>query len=1451
MKQHTDSVFKAVLCCFFSFFFFGLHAQIDLSLQMMADPADPDIYTNTEVSVTVTNTGSATASGIEIEFPRPNQTVYTGGNEWTATQGSFIPFGTETWSVGSLAAGALATLTVSYFMLTEDAVTAYAQVTAANGSDSDSTPGNGTPPSVNEDDEASFAINGGSSFCEIRADSRSFVCNDNGTPNDGSDDTYLIDVFCQIIDGTSCGATFTVMGQTVPYGSQVTVGPFILAGPNFALDVADSNDPSISDFATIPAHSGTCSDIADECAGSILPNGGFELGFNNWNLFSGASTTTLSFSGIRALSVQNDDNGISFSQTINIQAGTSYDVSGYVEEGNGVGAMIYRYLDANGQVISTPTMSATPAGTWDFYESTSTAPANAAQMEVGGTGTPAAPVKYDAYCVRPATAMPCNPDVVAPTIAGCPSNITQSTNGSSANVSWTPPTASDNCTNSPSLTSTHQPGSSFPIGSTTVIYTAMDNAGNSSNCSFTVTVNQQGGGNDIDLELSLTLPNANPDQWTSYPAIATLTNTGGQTATVVKVHFPRPSGVTYTGGNEYTLSQGSFQPFGTQEWSVGSIPAGGSATLEVNYFLLLNDAPTAYAQVSAANENDADSTPDNGTPPTPNEDDEASTDGGGGNNCAITSDISDVQCADNATPNNPNDDTFTFSVLVNSNGDCAPVYSVTTDGNTVPGFNYGLLNTFGPFPISGGPVTMVFTDQMNASVTTSITVTTPPTCSNGGGGGGCAFTTYYTPTNLSPLSIGRELSLLEDAGGYTVFQNTEYESTFSQFTASDTYGLDLNGNVIADSQVPITSDYEVLVETDANDNVTMVFVQSADLPNGTEVPIDINYPNPTDVIVNNRAVKTSNGYAFGIGIVDVSQSPNIINRVIQTDNFGQNVVISEMPESAFYNGFGRLVEGSDGSIFTEWRTSSNYSLFTVPADGSDPWQKRVATDTPSSNWIETEASHDGNFVYTMKTDNQHTFVAKYNVSSGGLVGIDLVDLKTSAVPNGFRQTFASGIEPTADGGLLVNLRASEVIGNTPDFFVLAKYNAAGSLVWKQEIPDPDPDFELTPVGETSDGGALFAGRTINAPTGQTVFIKTTADGQLTPVCGSGGPQPDLFVADLNIENSPIAAGDVLTYNFDASNIGDAIATGNFFIKAYMSTDNTLSNDDIQDGTILTGNYGAGVVIADVQGASTIPASLAEGQYYLILKIDADGDIAESNEGNNVVSATFQVMDNIQLPDLELDGFIDAPDEIVFNQGRFHVTVINVENIGNAATNSNANLEVYISADDQLDVNEDFFFDSEAIGPLAAGDSLTGAPQIDGHIIVEGEFGLDRNHDTYYWIAVVNREQDITESDYTNNVTTKPFTVSVPDFDIEVSINQAPPSQMQTGQTYDVDFSSTNLGTYGPSITDFDFVDVFSSVVLAETPNIGDPFLAHLAPTIPFSIIPYVNYTEITIPAKYP
>src|SRR5258706_3039589 len=85
---------------------------------------------------------------------------------------------------------------------------------------------------------------------------------------------------------------------------------------------------------------------------------------------------------------------------------------------------------------------------------------------------------------------PADDDHVAPTFSTpCPGNIQVFTSSGSctATATWTSPVATDNC-GTVNLTSDHNPGDIFSLGTTTVTYTAKDQHNNTSTCNFTVTV---------------------------------------------------------------------------------------------------------------------------------------------------------------------------------------------------------------------------------------------------------------------------------------------------------------------------------------------------------------------------------------------------------------------------------------------------------------------------------------------------------------------------------------------------------------------------------------------------------------------------------------------------------------------------------------------------------------------------------------------------------------------------------------------------------------------------------------------------------------------------------------------------------------------------------------------------------------------------------------------------
>ncbi|XP_071488833.1 hyalin-like [Diadema antillarum] len=81
-------------------------------------------------------------------------------------------------------------------------------------------------------------------------------------------------------------------------------------------------------------------------------------------------------------------------------------------------------------------------------------------------------------------------DSTAPEIIGCPADITRTLTleQNTVQVFWTAPTASDNSGNTPTITSNFAPGDSFGLGEWRVVYTVADEAGNSVQCTFTITV---------------------------------------------------------------------------------------------------------------------------------------------------------------------------------------------------------------------------------------------------------------------------------------------------------------------------------------------------------------------------------------------------------------------------------------------------------------------------------------------------------------------------------------------------------------------------------------------------------------------------------------------------------------------------------------------------------------------------------------------------------------------------------------------------------------------------------------------------------------------------------------------------------------------------------------------------------------------------------------------------
>ncbi len=110
-----------------------------------------------------------------------------------------------------------------------------------------------------------------------------------------------------------------------------------------------------------------------------------------------------------------------------------------------------------------------------------------------------------------------------------------------------------------------------------------------------------------DLSLTKVVDNAIPDVGSNITFTLTVSNAGHSDATGVAVGDLLPNGYTFFSASTAT----GIYTSGTGVWAIGSIANGGSATLTITASVNATGDFTNVAQVTAADQNDPDSTPNN------------------------------------------------------------------------------------------------------------------------------------------------------------------------------------------------------------------------------------------------------------------------------------------------------------------------------------------------------------------------------------------------------------------------------------------------------------------------------------------------------------------------------------------------------------------------------------------------------------------------------------------------------------------------------------------------------------------------------------------------------------------------------------------------------------------------------------------------------------------------
>ncbi len=282
-----------------------------------------------------------------------------------------------------------------------------------------------------------------------------------------------------------------------------------------------------------------------------------------------------------------------------------------------------------------------------------------------------------------------------------------------------------------------------------------------------------------------------------------------------------------------------------------------------------------------------------------------------------------------------------------------------------------------------------------------------------------------------------------------------------------------------------------------------------------------------------------------------------------------------------------------------------------------------------------------------------------------------------------------------------------------------------------------------PVGGLAAGGTDGATRSLTIPAGTpggVYYVLAKADG------GGGVPEtqegnnvkyglamkvgPDLIESNVIVPTAA-GAGATLTVSDTVKNQGSGTA-GPSTTVFYLSVNATL---DTGDQLLATRAVPALAATATSTASTplTIPAGTATGTYYIVVKADANNEVAESAETNNASNGSTKVGPDLTVPSLSLVSTAVA--------GTTISATATIKNAGGAPAPASTT-RYYLSTNLTFDA-ADVALGSRAVAALAAGASDAGPASL--AIPAATAAG------SYYVLAVADGDAAVTETIETNNV----------------------------------------------------------------------------------------------------
>jgi len=333
-----------------------------------------------------------------------------------------------------------------------------------------------------------------------------------------------------------------------------------------------------------------------------------------------------------------------------------------------------------------------------------------------------------------------------------------------------------------------------------------------------------------------------------------------------------------------------------------------------------------------------------------------------------------------------------------------------------------------------------------------------------------------------------------------------------------------------------------------------------------------------------------------------------------------------------------------------------------------------------------------------------------------------------------------------------------------------------------------------------------------------------------------------YVADLQATAltapSTIQPGQSFGVSYTVTNVGNIVTAATAWIdRIYLSVDGQLGSDDILlDTAAHSGALGSQAAYTSPRSI-TVPASTQPGSYYLIVQIDAGGQVFEASESNNTRVAAMSVPGppvpraNLQVSAVSADATATPGQPLSVSW--------TVTNVGAVATAVSAWRDTLYLSNDQLPGNDLFLGNYQQMAGLGIGQSRVTTAAFNVPCGTSG---------AWYVLVLTDSGGNVAEGNFENDnagastVTTQVASLQAPN--LRVPTVTAPASAV-AGQAIHVTWTPRNAG--GPTCASGWSDGVFLSRDTILDSN-GDVFLGAFSHTMP---LPSGDAAPITQPFTIP